>query len=104
MKKVEEIKRIINGHRPLLRKKFKVKEIVIFGSYVRGKPKKKSDLDMIIEFESEESIEGLDFVGLMIDLEKYLKRILGIKIHLASKRQAIESNKWKYIKEKLIYV
>lgn len=56
-----------------------------------------------MEFEGEPK-EGLEFVGLMIDLEEYLQKILGIKVHLASKTQAINSDKWQYIKDDLVYV
>jgi predicted nucleotidyltransferase len=31
----------------------KIKEIGIFGSYVRGEQKKKSDVDILVEFENE---------------------------------------------------
>ena len=34
---------------------------------------------MIIEFENEESINGFDYIGLMMDLEDYLRRILHIQ-------------------------
>ena len=34
-----------------MRENFKVKTIGVFGSYVRGEQKKKSDVDVVIEFE-----------------------------------------------------
>ncbi len=46
MKNLGEIKRTINGHKAFLKKKFKVKEIGIFGSYVRDEQNKESDLDI----------------------------------------------------------
>jgi hypothetical protein len=36
MRMIEEIKEVIARHKEELREKFKVKEIGIFGSYVRG--------------------------------------------------------------------
>jgi len=81
-----------------------VKEMGIFGSYAKGEQTEESDLDMIVEVEDEESLGGFEFVGLMIDLEEYFERILGVKVHLASKSQVINSDKWKYLKNDLIYV
>lgn len=104
MKTLEEIKTILAYHKEELREKFKVKEIGIFGSYVKGEQKKNSDIDMIIGFENEESIRGFKYIGLMNELEEYLKNTLHIKPHLASKRHASSSDKWKFIKDELIYV
>jgi len=104
MKKLEEIKEILIKHGKELKDKYKIKEIGIFGSYAKEEPKEESDLDMIVEFEEEESIGSFEFIGLMIDLEEHLKKKLGIKVHLASKRQAIDSDKWNYIKNDLIYL
>ena len=43
MKELDEIKDILNKHREELRKKYKITEIGIFGSYIRGEQKKESD-------------------------------------------------------------
>jgi hypothetical protein len=104
MKTLEEIKKILKEHKEDLRKKYGVKEIGIFGSYTKGEQKETSDIDILVEFENEESIGGFEFIGLMNDLEDHLRKILGIKPHLASKRHAMNSDKWKYIKNEVIYV
>jgi len=49
-KKLEEIKNILKKHKEELKKKYGIKEIGIFGSYVRGENKKSSDLDILVEF------------------------------------------------------
>lgn len=51
MKSIEEIKSILRGQKDRLRKTYRVKEIGIFGSYVRGEQKEKSDLDVLVEFD-----------------------------------------------------
>ena len=51
MQDIEEIKRILSRHKGELRENFKVKTIGVFGSYVRGEQKKKSDVDVLVEFE-----------------------------------------------------
>ena len=44
----------------------------IFGSYARGKVKKNSDIDILIEFKGRKSL--LDLVGLKLELEEKLKK------------------------------
>lgn len=44
---VDEIKKIIKEHEVILKEKYKVKEMGIFGSYVRGETKKVSELENI---------------------------------------------------------
>lgn len=51
MKTLPEIERILRDQKPILREKFKVKEIGIFGSVVRGEQKETSDLDLLVEFD-----------------------------------------------------
>ena len=77
--KLEEIERILKKNKPLLEEKFKVKEVGIFGSYLRGEQKKASDLDLLVAF--------LEPVGLFhfIQLEEFLSGELGIKVDLVMK-------------------
>ena len=96
MKTLEEIKKIINQHEQELEGKFKVEKIGVFGSYVKGEQKKKSDLDVLVEFK--EPI-GLEFV----ELAEFLENILKVKIDLVS-RGAIKPNRWKYVEKDLTYV
>jgi predicted nucleotidyltransferase len=79
MKSLEEIKRILQQHKEELRAKYKVKEIGVFGSYVRGQQKKQSDIDILVEFEV---VPGL---LKFIELEDYLSRLLWIKVDLVRK-------------------
>ena len=81
MKKVEEIKKKLNEIKPFLREKYKIKEIGIFGSYVKGEQKKKSDCDILIEFEEDAEIGLLEFVA----LENFLSDSLGVKVDLVMK-------------------
>ncbi|MFH1450183.1 MAG: nucleotidyltransferase domain-containing protein, partial [bacterium] len=47
---IERIKEILVNHKKDIKEKYSVKEIGIFGSYVRGEEKQKSDLDVLVEF------------------------------------------------------
>jgi len=77
--KLGEIEKRIKAHKALLKARFKVKELGIFGSYLRGKQKKSSDLDLLVEFSVPVSL--FDFVS----LENYLSQILGVKVDLVMK-------------------
>jgi predicted nucleotidyltransferase len=79
MKTLEEIKKILAKHKEELREKFKVKEIGIFGSYVRKEQKKKSDIDILVEFY--ETIDLFTFV----ELGDFLSELIEVKVDLVMK-------------------
>jgi predicted nucleotidyltransferase len=81
MKTVEEIKEILKEHKEEVSRKYKVSEIGIFGSFVRGEQKKRSDLDILVEFD-EENIPSL---LKLIEMERYLQRLLRKKVDLVMK-------------------
>jgi predicted nucleotidyltransferase len=64
MKSLEEIKEKLKELKPYLKEKYKVKEIGIFGSYLRGKQVEKSDLDIFIESDERAEIGQLEFIHL----------------------------------------
>lgn len=65
---IEEIKQKIL---PILRR-YDVKRAGIFGSHARGEIKEDSDIDILVEIESDISL--LDFVGLKQEIEEALGR------------------------------
>jgi len=98
VKKIEEIKAKLKEHKEELREKFKVKEIGVFGSYVRGEQKKRgSDIDILVEFK--EPVSLLKFM----DLEEYLSRLLGLKVDLISKK-ALKPKIGEHILKEVVYV
>jgi predicted nucleotidyltransferase len=46
---LEEIKEVIEQHRPELKGQFHIDKIGVFGSYARGDQKKRSDVDFLAE-------------------------------------------------------
>ena len=89
MKKIEQIKKILISQKDILKNKYNVKEIGIFGSYVNGNYNKESDVDILVEFSKP--------VGLIkfIKLEEYLKDLIGIKVDLVLRdgiKPALRSN------------
>ncbi len=79
MRKLEEIKSRIRKNMSILRDKYKVKTIGVFGSYIRGEQGKESDVDILVEFY--ETIDLFTF----IELEEFLSERLGIKVDLVMK-------------------
>jgi len=79
---LKQIKEILARHREELREKYKVKEIGIFGSYVKAEQEERSDLDILVEFEENAKLSLLDVAGLEIELSD----LLGIKVDLVEKR------------------
>src|SRR3989338_6932322 len=70
--KIDRIKKQIM---PILRQ-HNVKRAGLFGSYVKGRNKKNSDIDILVQLGKNNSL--LDFAGLKIELEE----ILGRKVDL----------------------
>lgn len=95
--KVEEYKAKIIELKPFLKKEYGIKNIAIFGSYVKGEEKSDSDLDILIEFEKP--------IGLLkfVDLKLKLSEILGVKVDLVMK-SALKRRIGKRILEEAIYL
>lgn len=97
MKTVDEIKSVLAQHKEELAGRYKVSQIGIFGSYIRGEQRGKSDLDILIEFE--DSISLLKFV----ELENYLSEIIGVKVDLVMK-SALKPRIGKHILREVINI
>lgn len=97
MKSSQAIRKKLETFKPVLIEKYKIKEIGIFGSYVRGGQRKKSDVDLLVDFS--ESISLLDF----IHLENELSDLLGIKVDLVMKT-ALKPRIGRHILEEVVPV
>lgn len=79
-----------------LRSIYHVKRIGIFGSYSRNKQKKKSDVDILIEFSEPVSLFSY------IELKNHLSKLLNKKVDLVTKK-ALKPIIKKDILEETIY-
>lgn len=61
-------------------KKYGVKSISLFGSYVRNEQKEESDIDFLVDFQEEATL--FDFV----ELQDSLSELLAKKVSIVSKR------------------
>ncbi len=79
MKTAAEIKCQLNSLMPILREKYHVDSIEIFGSYVRSEQNKKRDLDLLITFSEPYSLWEF------IDVKEFLTKKLHINVDLVPK-------------------
>ena len=97
MKTVHDIKMLLKSHKDELGSKYGVKEIGIFGSYVKEEQKETSDVDILVEFEKPLGL--LEFVA----LKNYLSDLLGVNVDLVM-RKALKPNIGKRILGEVVYV
>ena len=70
---------ILSSHRDELRERYNVKGIGIFGSVARGESKRRSDVDVLVEYKKLPDL--LEF----INLERYLESIFQQKVDLVER-------------------
>ena len=78
-KDLEKILTTLRSLKPYLAKTYNVKEIEVFGSFIRSEQRKKSDLDLLVTFSETPGL--IEFIR----LENYLSDMLGIKVDLVMK-------------------
>lgn len=75
---LETIQSTIHRNSDVLRRRYGVRSLGVFGSYVHGKQTEHSDVDILVDLN--------DDVGFFqfLDLEEYLSQILAVKVDLAT--------------------
>ncbi|MBI3537212.1 MAG: nucleotidyltransferase family protein [Chloroflexi bacterium] len=73
-------KRILRKDLPTIRARYKVKSLGLFGSFIRGEQRKRSDLDILVEFD-DPNLSLIKF----IEMENHLTDLLGVKVDLVEK-------------------
>jgi hypothetical protein len=76
---IDEIKKILEDYKPVLKDKYHVSILGIFGSYIRNEQAGDSDLDILVDFTAPISL--FDFVA----MEQELSELLGVKVDLVSR-------------------
>ncbi len=62
-------------------RRYRVRELSLFGSAARGEMRPESDVDLLVEFLPDADVSLLEHAGLMLELQK----LLGRKVDLVSK-------------------
>lgn len=98
MKGLEKIKNTLAEQKEMIREKYGVKIIGIFGSYARGEETEVSDIDILVEIEKP---IGFKF----FELWDHLEELLGVKVDLLTIGAVRQKPLlWESIKEDLVYV
>ena len=79
MRTLNQIKPQLEVLKPILRSRFKVQTIEIFGSFARQEQKRGSDLDLLVTY-----AEPLDFIE-TYNLKKFLRKELRINVDIVSR-------------------
>jgi predicted nucleotidyltransferase len=95
---IEEVKNKLFKQKTDIQKRFHVKKIGVFGSFVRNTQTKKSDIDILVEFERGHK----DFFNYM-RLKYYLEAVIGINVDLVMK-EAVKPRLRERIFNEVIYV
>lgn len=91
---VKKFIKLLREHKNYLRERFKIREIGVFGSYLKNEQKRRSDLDILVEF--------YEPVGLgYFELKEFLEDALKIKVDLVIKKAIKPRLKEKILKEAL---
>lgn len=78
MQSLAEITSILQQLKPIIKAKYQVHQLGVFGSYVRNEQTEDSDVDVLIDYVTPPSLMQL------VDLEMYLSESLGIKVDLVT--------------------
>jgi len=97
MKSFNDIQAIIRKNKKELKDRYGLKEVGIFGSYVRGEQDESSDVDLLVEVE-----RPMGFIK-FIKLENHFSQILGVKADLVTKK-ALKPNIGRRILQEVRYV
>ena len=95
-KSKEKILNTLSSLKNNLNKRYRVKTIGLFGSYVNNKQKATSDIDFLVEFEEDADLFHL------VGLSRYLEEIFNTRVDVISKSSLKEDLK-KHILEEVIY-
>ena len=95
----QEILEFISGNRNLLREKFHVTRIGIFGSYARKEQTNQSDIDLIVDFED----NTRELYELKLRLKQFFKDRFNIDVDICRERY-IKPRFRKRIENEAIYV
>lgn len=97
MSELNKIKRILKKNKRLLQRNFKIKQLGLFGSYVRGEQKSNSDVDILVEFSRTPGL--FDFMKIENSLSSLLKKRVDL-VMKGSLKPAIG----KHIMREVVYV
>ncbi len=85
----EDIVTKLKELKPVIATRYKVREIGLFGSFVRGEQEESSDIDLLAEFEDKADL--FDWIGLALYLEEVFQRQVDVVPKQALRSELRES-------------
>jgi predicted nucleotidyltransferase len=91
MTTLADIQATLRQHLPQVQQKYRVRQLGIFGSFVRGEQTENSDIDVLVEFDPSARFGLLTFCQLENDLSDILQRKVdlvmkdGLKPHIGER-------------------
>jgi predicted nucleotidyltransferase len=77
--RLDEIKKVLRDYKSVLKDKYHINTLGVFGSYTRGEQSDDSDVDILVDFKAPISL--FEF----IDMEEELSKLLHVKVDLVSR-------------------
>ena len=96
---LKEIITILKQNERWLKEEFGVKELGVFGSYVRNEQTKERDVDVLVRFWPHTEMNLIKFV----EVEAYLSPLLGMKVDVVMK-SALKPRIGEQILKEVIYI
>ncbi|WP_417913900.1 nucleotidyltransferase family protein [Candidatus Electronema sp. JM] len=97
MTSLDAVKRCLTEQKSLLKNKYKISKLRIFGSYVRGEQRNESDVDVLIDY-----VEAPSLIAL-IEMENMLSDLLGLKVDLVTSK-GLKPQLRQHILDEVIYL
>lgn len=91
----EQILSFLKKNKRLLKSKYHVVRIGVFGSFARGEQTTKSDIDLLVEFENNTP----DLFELKLELKEFFKTHLGIEVDICREKYIKSRFKESILKE-----
>ena len=96
MKSLEILKAELEEIKPVLRQRYKVESIGIFGSYTRGEQTTKSDLDVLVSFSESSGLYKF------VEVEEFIRKKLNVRVNLVQKGVLLPMIKDQILNETII--
>ena len=97
MRDFDKLKKILQEHKNELKNEYRIKEIGVFGSYIKKQEKITSDIDILVDFQK--AVDLLTFVH----LKNYLSELLKVNVDLVMKN-ALKPKIGERILKEVLYI
>jgi predicted nucleotidyltransferase len=97
MTSLDAVKQCLTEQKSLLKNKYHISNVGIFGSYVRGEQRNGSDVDVLIDYHKAPSLVAL------IEIENMLSDLLGMKVDLVTSK-GLKPQLRQHILDEVVYL